>query len=115
MNKIYKQAIEQAISENIASYGENYIVEESNGGVSPTDDCCCMIAQYISNEYNNNPDCENFDKKEYINVCINSFYKELKLSDSNYDETNTVLYFLEEEVNRYIQEYEKLTYNKHIM
>ena len=107
MNTIDKQSVDQAISENIAAYGENYTVEENNGGVAPTDDCCCMIAQYISNEYNNNPDCEKFDKDEYINVCIDSFYKQLGLSDSNFNETNTVFNFLEEEVKRYIQEYEK--------
>ena len=98
MDMIDKQAIEQAISENIAAYGENYTtVEENNGGVAPTDDSCCLIAQYISNEYNNNPDCEKFDKDEYVNVCIDSFYKELGLCDSNF----------EEEVKRYIQEYER--------
>lgn len=97
MKKFDKQSIDQAICENIAAHETDYPVQQQNGGISPTEDCCLMIAQYIT-KYNNNPD------DEYIDACINAFYEHLELSEGDFDETNSVYDFLDKEVKRYISE-----------
>ena len=104
MKKFEKQAIDQAIIENISAYKADYPIQKQNGGISPTEDCCLMIAQYITNEYNNNPDCEKYNKDEYIDACIEAFYEHLELSEGDFDETNSVYDFLDKEVKRYISE-----------
>ena len=104
MKTIEKQAISQSIMENISAYSNDYQIKEISGGVMPTEDCCCLIAQYITNEYDNNPECEKYDKVEYIDTCIDAFYKHLELSDADTDDTNYVFNYLKEEVKRYIAE-----------
>lgn len=104
MNKLGKQAIDQAVLENISVFKGYYPVQKQNGGISPTDDCCCMIAQYITSEYNDNPDCGKYNKVEYIDACIEAFYEHLELSEGDFDETNSVYDFLDKEVKRYISE-----------
>jgi hypothetical protein len=59
MKKFDKQSIDQAICENIAAHETDYPVQQQNGGISPTEDCCLMIAQYIT-KYNNNPDVKQY-------------------------------------------------------
>jgi hypothetical protein len=103
MKAIEKEAIAQAISENVKIYGEDYPVQSANQGVYPTEDACESVARYIDNEYTNNPECEKYIKKEYVDECIDAFYKALELQDGDFDESGSTLNSFNDQVKSYLE------------
>lgn len=89
--KAINELVREIISKNVFS------VQCSNNGTSTTDDSNADIAKFI---------LENYDKKanfeDFKNDMIDCFYRELELSDSDFDEQGETYNWLKYEVERYI-------------
>jgi len=114
MENIYKIGLKESIRIECENNESAYPIEECGNSILPTDYSCAMIAQWISNEWDNFcPVYDNTKKtleeakgdfNEYMEVCISTFYEYLEFSDGEYQEIGDSKEFLFNEVKRLLKE-----------